>query len=768
MAKLPYHEIELIKASIKGDTTSFGAIVEKYQSFVCAITYSATGDVGKSEELAQETFISAWQSLYQLKNLHKFQRWLRSIVKNVIRNWLRKQRNDITAKAAAFDEIQDEGTKEFEPVQMAIKKEQESIVREALNQIPPKYREPLVLYYRHKESVREVAQQLQLSEEAVKTRLSRGREYLKEQVTSMIEATISETGPGKMFTTMVIGSIAALSLKSGTATAAKIASIAASETGKIATVTSFIASTTGKIITGTAALIIVGIILLLNSLPKNPAKEPNLPVVINPSANDNAMPGEDSNGTIVAINQQPDVQEIEVPDANQDFNDSDNIMTGAISGETITEGYKFEPKGLVSGLISDIETGEPVVNAELSLYVEPMEEFFKTRTDEHGFYFFDKIEKPGKSKLQIKSFEYVGYFQTLDEAPVIQLKEGENLVRNFKLPRACQIDLFVSDANGAPIKGAESRLTLPGEKGDMDQSYTISETNNDGYLHIGGIAPSNENYLLIVMHRSTVDHRLADGKIQKSPKNDYAPAGQYIKLNDPDKIELVEVVLEKGSEIKGYIEYADGIPGYDLEVSAEPSWWNISLFPNDFEVDEFGFFTLKNIVPREYSIQVFMNKSDNSDQIYKMTKIFLPLPDNELFTINLPVNPMKPTFSMEGSIIYNGPSKSEYAHFRVRDLNGKIVDDYGGTTLYKNPVDNPVKNLNPEEKTHSVKGNPFVIRKLEAGTYSLEVSGSNMYKKIENIQVPGDFVELEIASSPSPIIDILVLDAKTNQPVTNY
>jgi len=65
-------EVELLEASAKGDTTAFEVVVKKYQSLICAITFSATGDVEKSEELAQETFISAWKDLRQLEDPGKF------------------------------------------------------------------------------------------------------------------------------------------------------------------------------------------------------------------------------------------------------------------------------------------------------------------------------------------------------------------------------------------------------------------------------------------------------------------------------------------------------------------------------------------------------------------------------------------------------------------------------------------------------------------------------------------------------------------------
>jgi len=81
----------LLQASIKGSSESFERLVSKYQSLVCSITYSATGDIEKSEELAQETFVRAWKNLAQLKDQTRFKFWLCSIAKSTIKNYFRYQ-----------------------------------------------------------------------------------------------------------------------------------------------------------------------------------------------------------------------------------------------------------------------------------------------------------------------------------------------------------------------------------------------------------------------------------------------------------------------------------------------------------------------------------------------------------------------------------------------------------------------------------------------------------------------------------------------------
>ena len=258
MPEISPNEIELLTSSRNGDTTAFEAVVNKYQSYICAITFSATGDLGKSEVLAQETFISAWKDLAQLKDLNKFQSWLGGIARNVIKNSFRSQQHDFISKASSIDQLKETHTNDSGPVERVITKEQQHVVRKALQQIPEQYREPLVLFYRQEKSVKKVAEQLSLSEEAVKQRLSRGRKLLKERFAAMVETTISRTGPGKSFTSAVIVSITGMAIKSsGVATAASVAAMK-SATGNAAGITTLTGGITAKIIT-VAVIVTIGV-----------------------------------------------------------------------------------------------------------------------------------------------------------------------------------------------------------------------------------------------------------------------------------------------------------------------------------------------------------------------------------------------------------------------------------------------------------------------------------------------------------------------------
>jgi len=198
-------DLALVNASLKGSNQAFGEIVRRYQSLICAIAYSATGDLGLSEDLAQETFIVAWKTLGNLRDKAKLRAWLVGIGRNVISSAIRRRSRDAAARAQLLTESAEASG--HGPVEEAITKEEQQILSRALDAIPPMYREPLVLYYREERSVRSVAEALDLSEDAVKQRLSRGRKMIREHVADLVERVLGRTGPTKDFAVAVLGAL---------------------------------------------------------------------------------------------------------------------------------------------------------------------------------------------------------------------------------------------------------------------------------------------------------------------------------------------------------------------------------------------------------------------------------------------------------------------------------------------------------------------------------------------------------------------------------
>lgn len=210
-------DAELVALTLAGSHDSFARIVARYQSLVCALAYSACGNLSRSEDLAQEVFIIAWRELRHLRTPERLRSWLCAIARNHLRTSFRKQHREPILQADPIDESAERESMELSPSAQAINEEEETILWRSLEKIPDDYRETLILYYREQQSVRQVAESMDISEEAVKKRLIRGRQMLQEEVTTFVEGALQRTGPGKAFTLAVITALPLMAASSATA-----------------------------------------------------------------------------------------------------------------------------------------------------------------------------------------------------------------------------------------------------------------------------------------------------------------------------------------------------------------------------------------------------------------------------------------------------------------------------------------------------------------------------------------------------------------------
>jgi RNA polymerase sigma factor (sigma-70 family) len=224
-------DAELVEWSRSGDRSAFATIVKRYQRLVCSITYNATGSLSLSEDLAQETFFAAWKQMGELREPALLRAWLCGIARFLVGKEFRKMGREPAHAAEALDAIEEPQSAEASPAVQAVSREEEAILWRALERIPDTYREPLILFYREEKSVERVAAELELSEDAVKQRLSRGRKLLHEEVVAFVEGTLSRTAPGQNFSSAVIAMLPAASAATvGAGVAGKGAAMAKSGT----------------------------------------------------------------------------------------------------------------------------------------------------------------------------------------------------------------------------------------------------------------------------------------------------------------------------------------------------------------------------------------------------------------------------------------------------------------------------------------------------------------------------------------------------------
>jgi RNA polymerase sigma factor (sigma-70 family) len=227
-------DARLVGLGLNGDRDAFGQLVARYQSAICALAYNACGDISHSEDLAQETFLAAWRQLSDLEKPAKFKSWLYGIARNQANNAFRKRIRNPLAAAEPLDESLTTTATLSNPARQAITKEEEGILWRSLEHIPDSYREPLILFYREHQSIERVAETMDLSEEAARQRLSRGRKLLRDEVLAFVEGALARTNPGQAFT---LGVLAVL--PTTLASSAKAAAVvAAAKGGAAATGTS--------------------------------------------------------------------------------------------------------------------------------------------------------------------------------------------------------------------------------------------------------------------------------------------------------------------------------------------------------------------------------------------------------------------------------------------------------------------------------------------------------------------------------------------------
>jgi len=201
------NDSDLVHSARLGDKLAFVEIVSRYQAMVCGVALSILGDFAASEDAAQETFLIAWNKISELREPAKLRSWLAQIARNAALTLARKRRDHFSIDDIELPEIRDRSPA---PDDAAAAVDELNIVRSHLSKLPEIYRLPLILYYREGQSVRAVAKSLDITEDAVKQRLARGREMLHQQLSGLIKTVLQKTAPSATFTLAVATAIGAL------------------------------------------------------------------------------------------------------------------------------------------------------------------------------------------------------------------------------------------------------------------------------------------------------------------------------------------------------------------------------------------------------------------------------------------------------------------------------------------------------------------------------------------------------------------------------
>jgi RNA polymerase sigma-70 factor (ECF subfamily) len=175
------HEQVWLDQARQGDKAAFGMLIEAYQAPVYNLAYRMLNDSGEAEEAAQEAFIRAYTRLGSYDPGRKFSTWMLSITSNYCIDLIRKRRAillSIDEPLPAHPALMSE--RESGPEAQAVQAEQSDLVQTLLEQLPEDYRQAVVLRYWYEMSYDDIAETMNTSVSAIKSRLFRARRLLAE------------------------------------------------------------------------------------------------------------------------------------------------------------------------------------------------------------------------------------------------------------------------------------------------------------------------------------------------------------------------------------------------------------------------------------------------------------------------------------------------------------------------------------------------------------------------------------------------------------
>ena len=187
---MPDDDLVLVQAVRGGDVAAFEQLVKRYDAKLLRIAQNVTHNSEDAEEVVQEAFFKAYQKLDQFQGHAKFSTWLIRITLNESLMKLRKQRatlkqlvdNDVDADSDSERRQFDVADWAPNPEMLYRASEFREILITSLQRLSPALKVVFVLRDIEEHSLRETSEILNLTETAVKTRLSRARLQLREDL----------------------------------------------------------------------------------------------------------------------------------------------------------------------------------------------------------------------------------------------------------------------------------------------------------------------------------------------------------------------------------------------------------------------------------------------------------------------------------------------------------------------------------------------------------------------------------------------------------
>lgn len=173
---------DLVTRTLAGDTRSYEELVRRYERLVGRVLYPYARRETSAEDLVQETFLRAYDRLETFNPEYRFKTWLLTIANNLGVDTLRRRREVVEFNQEVH------GSSAGGAETAALESDRAQAVQKAIESLPETYGVPLILRYTEDMSYAEIAEVLDITVAAVKSRLFRARNMLGEKLQDEGEA----------------------------------------------------------------------------------------------------------------------------------------------------------------------------------------------------------------------------------------------------------------------------------------------------------------------------------------------------------------------------------------------------------------------------------------------------------------------------------------------------------------------------------------------------------------------------------------------------
>jgi len=174
-------ERELIAAAQSGDRSAFEELVRRTYRDTFTLAHRLTGNEEDARDVAQDAYLRAWKGIGKFRGEAQFSTWLYRITANAAATHMRKRRRH---RSESLDDVGEptELRYDAQPVAMAEAGDLLDRLSAAVDQLPPKLRQVVVLRDVYSLPHEAIAEELGISETAAKVRLHRARRKLREVI----------------------------------------------------------------------------------------------------------------------------------------------------------------------------------------------------------------------------------------------------------------------------------------------------------------------------------------------------------------------------------------------------------------------------------------------------------------------------------------------------------------------------------------------------------------------------------------------------------